>query len=290
MIKELYMPKKIFLLIILMQIAYTDEINLSYKYNISYWTFSILFFIIILILILNNNLRKKINIKELKNLEQERILLQKNKQAVLGNLIAHISHQWRDSLSIISSINLELQTKLDYGIINQEDIKKSTYDIEKSTNFMSDTMNVFLEFYKTDSIIELINIKDCIQKTIDIIEMSIKQNKVSINIIEISPLTIHAKNTQFMHIWFSLISNSINASKNKNIPTIKIDIIINKKEIIYKDNCQGMEEKVLKTIKKNEQSGLGLKIVKDILLQNNWDISYSNNKEGISFKMYKKVF
>lgn len=284
------MIKYFFILILFIKSAYCEETNIIYEYNISLFGFIILLFITIFILLSNYNLRKRIYKEVLKNLDQQKVILQKNKQAELGNLIANISHQWRDALAIISSINLETQTKLNYDVpITNKDIKEFTQDIEKAVNFMSDTMKVFLEFYKDDSIIESVNIKDCIEKTIDIIDMNIKENKVSINIIEVTPLIINAKKSQCMHIWFSLISNSLNAARKKNIDSIKIDIIINSNEIEYRDNCKGMEEMVLEMVKKNKQNGLGLKIVKDILTKYNWDISYANTSDGVSFKFFEKL-
>lgn len=282
------MIKYNFINILLINIVFGNEISVITQSCNNYWISIILFIITIITLYSNYSLRKSINKKVENELNQKKLLFKKNKQAELGNLIANISHQWRDTLAIISSINLETQTKIEYSIpISQNDIKKCTQDIEKSVTFMSDTMKVFLEFYKDDSVIEQVNIKECIKKTTDIFDMNIKVNKVSINIIEINPLVIETKVSQCMHIWFSLISNSLNASHKNNMDSLKINITIDKKEITYSDNCKGMDKETLKQIKLNKHSGLGLKIVEDILFQYNWKISYSNANDGILFKIYE---
>lgn len=282
------MFKYSFLLIILTELAYCNETNDIKQFNINDW-FTILLLIVTMVTLYSNyNLRKKIDKKSLKNSNQEKLLSQNNEHVKVENLIANIAHQWRDALAIISSINVEIQTKLNYNIpISKENIKECSNDIEKAVNFMSDTMKVFLEFYKNDSIIEVVNIKDSIEKMIDIIDMNIKKNNISINIIEISPLEISTKKSQWMNIWFSLISNSLNASSKAGMHSVNIEIIIDKEQIIYKDNCQGINKEVLKKIENNMQKGLGLKIVKDILLKNKWNISYSSTKEGIEFILYK---
>lgn len=282
------MFKYSFLLIILMEIAYCNETNDIKQFDINNLFIILLLIVTTATIYSNYNLRKKLYKEVLKNSDQLKLLLKNSKQAEIGNLIANIAHQWRDALAIISSINVEIQTKLNYNIsISKENIEECSKDMEKAVNFMSDTMKVFLEFYKNDSIVEVVNIKDTIEKIIDIIDMNIKKNNVLINIIEISPLEISTKKSQWMNIWFSLISNSLNASSKAGMDSVDIEIIIDKEQIIYKDNCQGIDEKVLKKIENNMQKGLGLKIVKDILLKNEWNISYLSTKEGIEFILYK---
>lgn len=39
-------------------------------------------------------------------------MFQQNKKAELGNLIGNISHQWRDSLTKIGYINLNLRARI----------------------------------------------------------------------------------------------------------------------------------------------------------------------------------
>ncbi len=97
-------------------------------------------------------LRKKVNEEVEKNILQKEIIFQQNKQAELRKLIGNISHQWRDSLSKIAYINLNIRTKLEF---NQEIPKDYLYtnskEMGKSIDFMSDTMQNFLDYYKPSS-------------------------------------------------------------------------------------------------------------------------------------------
>ena len=82
-------------------------------------------------------LRKKVNEEVEKNILQKEIIFQQNKQAELRKLIGNISHQWRDSLSKIAYINLNIRTKLEF---NQEIPKDYLYtnskEMGKSIDFM----------------------------------------------------------------------------------------------------------------------------------------------------------
>lgn len=109
--------------------------------------------IIIIILLWNYQLRKKIAIEIEKNSIQQDLMFQQNKKAELGNLIGNISHQWRDSLTKIGYINLNLRAMLlQNKDVPRDFLDKSTLEIEKSLDFMSETMKNFLDYYKPSSL------------------------------------------------------------------------------------------------------------------------------------------
>jgi|GEM_PF-6086984 len=272
-----------FIFLIFFSVTYLDASDISSLVSnnpIQILSLIVFVFLLILILRLKNELKKESN----KNIEYQKMLLQKNKQIELGKQVANISHQWRDSLSIINSINIELQTKLEYKIpINEEDIKIFTKDIESKVSFMSDTMNMFLEFYKDKSDYEEIYIKDTIESIIKILD--IDDEKISIVINDNFSLRLVSKKSYWMNIWFCFITNSLNAAQKEGVEFVKIEIFINKNEIIYNDNCKGITKETQEKIKNDEHDGLGLKIIKDILLKHEWCMFCSNKDDGISFKL-----
>lgn len=162
--------------------------------TIGAWIVLILTLFISLILLWNYLLRKKVADVVNKNLEQQEIMFQQNKQAELGSLIGNISHQWRDGLSQISAINLNLRAMLEFGVdITKDDMNKSTKEIEKSITFMTDTIKVFLDFYKPAKESTEFYIQDSLKEVLSIIDMKIKCNQVSVIIEEHYPLQVVAK-------------------------------------------------------------------------------------------------
>jgi two-component system, NarL family, sensor histidine kinase EvgS len=80
-------------------------------HRIVWWSLGTLLGLIALIALWNGTLRRKVRREVAKNLEIKERLFQKTKQAEIGNLIANISHQWREPLSRLSSINLLVMAK-----------------------------------------------------------------------------------------------------------------------------------------------------------------------------------
>ena len=87
-----------------------------------------------------------------------------------------------------------------------------------------------------------------------------------------------------MQVWINIIINSINISIERNIKDPKIEITINKNEIIFEDNCGKIEEELLRKINNDEYSGLGLKMSKQIAQKNNQNMIISNSSNGAIFK------
>ena len=101
-------------------------------------------------------------------------------------------------------------------------------------------------------------------------------------------------------ITLEIISNSIDALKNKNNPKIRINIFSNNAEVIIslEDNASGIKPKNLKKIfepyfsTKEEGTGIGLYLSKMIIEESfSGKILVENQKEGVLFSLFiEKTF
>ena len=101
-------------------------------------------------------------------------------------------------------------------------------------------------------------------------------------------------------LLIAIISNSIDALKNKNNPKIRINIFSNNAEVIIslEDNASGIKPKNLKKIfepyfsTKEEGTGIGLYLSKMIIEESfSGKILVENQKEGVLFSLFiEKTF
>ncbi len=259
-------------------------------FTVALWTFAILFFIIFIILLWNYMLNKKVKKEIKKNQEQQEKLIEQKRKAEIGELLGNISHQWKNGLSQISSLNLEMMFmyELKQNLSDNKKFYQRLKETENSIKFMIETMNTFLGYYKIDADYSMFEIKENIKQVLKLIDIEIKNSKIKIEIKEYFPLKINANKNEWMHIWLNLISNSIKASKLQNIENPKLTISINEKNIIFEDNCKGFEEKELKEIEEFKQQGLGLKMSLKILEKSNWSIFIKNYNNGARFDIFDK--
>ena len=262
--------------------------NINY-YSIGFYVFLIILFILLIILLWNYMLRKKVKEEVEKNILQAEILFQQNKQAELGKLIGNISHQWRDSLSKIAYINLNIRTKLEFNQdIPKDYLHSNSKEMEQSIDFMSDTMQNFLDYYKPSSNRITFDVLDSIKSALSIIDTKIKNHDVQIELIKKENNQILAIKNQWMQIWINIINNSINEAIKKEILNPKIKIIIEKDLIIIEDNCLGFKKSILKNLNHKNFKGLGIKMCMDILSKDKWQMNISNTQTGTLIKISKK--
>ena len=268
----------------------TIVIEKTTTFTIALWILAVLSFVIFIILLWNYMLNLRVK-KELKKNEQQQIkLMEQKRKAQIGELLGNISHQWRNGLAQISSLNLEmiLMYQLNKDLQQNSDFYQRLKDTENSIKFMVETMNTFLGYYKEEKNHKEFQIKENIENVLKLIDIEIKNSNLNIEIIENFNLKIVANDNEWMHIWLNLITNTIKASKNHNITNPNVKITINENSIIYTDNCKGLEEKTIKEIKNNQQEGLGLKMTKKILEKSSWFFSVENIQNGIKIVFYKK--
>ena len=261
--------------------------NVNY-FSIGIWIFIGLFFVMILILLWNYFLRKEVKKEIERNLIQSELLFQSEKEAEIGKLIANISHQWRDSLTKISYINLTTIAKLKLKQeITEDYLDKSSNEIEQSLDFMSQTMQNFLDYYKPSINRIEFDILESIKSSISIINTKIKDYNLIINYDIKNDISIIAVRNQWMQVWINLITNTINQAIKENILNPVINITIKEKSIILEDNCKGFKEDILENFSKNKLNGLGLKMCKNIVSKDAWKFTIMNTKKGALIKIYR---
>jgi signal transduction histidine kinase len=241
--------------------------------------------ITLIVFSVNYFLQKKIKIEVAKNLAQAELLMQQNRKAELGGLIANISHQWKNGLAKIGSTNLQMLFLSDMGSVpSSKEIKTYAMDIENSILFMSQTMDIFLNFYKDNQKKEVFVVSETLREALTIVDAKIKADHADICINIINDIEIVGIKNEWIHIWLNLVNNSIKAAKEMKNPTVKITI--NSSQIVYRDNCGGFDKETLMAVNKGMHSGLGVKMSRDILKKYSYAISISNQDNGAEIVIF----
>ncbi len=236
------------------------------------------FIILIEVLCFSFILAYKIKLMEQKKKEQERILVQQNKLASMGEMISMIAHQWRQPLSEINGTVISMD--IDYRKKQLSDIKFNTYldNIETTTAYMSNTINDFMDFFKHNKSLEKLNITDVIKTALNL--LSIK-NSHQIDIIYKSnkEIIFEGYKSELIQALLIVLNNAIDATLlTKRAPKIIIETNKSKKkyfDIFIIDNGYGIDKNILDKIydpyfttkHKSKGTGLGLYILKMIVEQ-----------------------
>jgi len=250
---------------------------------------------------LNGNMNKKdafisssIDITDIKN--KDDIMIAQSRQAAMGDMLAMVSHQWRQPLSVISmSANtIKAQQELEEEI-TPKDLKDFIRTINEQTNYLSTTIDDFRNFFKPDKARENIGLFSIFDKLTTLVEKTLINNSISLEIIKEQNITISTYPNQLLQIMLNLINNAKDAILEKSPinPLIKISYKEINDEVIIevKDNGGGIDPSIKETIsqpyvstKSKNGTGLGLYMSTVIAKKHlNGRIYWSSNKDGSSF-------
>ncbi|AXX95611.1 sensor histidine kinase [Arcobacter ellisii] len=247
---------------------------------------------------LNENLSLKVKqgIEEAK--QKDRKILEQAKLARIGSMISIIAHQWRQPLSQLSGILMELETTTRFKKVDNDYILNAIDKSDKMIEFMSNTIDDFRNFYKPDKKKEDFYVSDACKKAINIIDATLENLGINLILDIKEDKKIFGYPTEFSQVILNIISNAKDVLIEKNIKNPKIEINIESKGILsiitIKDNAGGIEEKNLEQIfdpyystkDSSKGTGLGLYISKLIIERNmGGELSVSNDSEGAVFKI-----
>ena len=248
----------------------------------------------------NNTIITVVDLTQIKL--QDQFLQQQAKLAQMGELLSMIAHQWRQPLTAISAASENLKLKNLLNKIDNNTIDIATNDINKYTNYLSNTINDFKNFYKTNKSIEKTTLNEMLEKSLNIIEDAIyfKNIKIIKNLNSISPINTYK--SEVTQVILSLLQNAEDILIEKQIvnPFIKIKTFEDKKYLYLQviDNGGGIPENILDKIfdpyfsTKHEKNGtgLGLYFAKSII-ENNCNAlltAKSNGQEAVFTIIFNK--
>lgn len=227
---------------------------------------------------LNRTLKIKIRNAIKENEEKEKLIQQQFHFIQMEEMITNVSHQWRQPLSVISTIASSIKIEKEMDKLSNEELSEKINIIMSKVNYLSNTINNFNEFIKTDDVLENINLQQTIEETLQILEASIKSNNIMVKK-EFSKENIFlvGNSSKLSQALLSIFNNSRDFLINNSIENKEISIKTYKdNSFVYieiEDNAGGIKEENLKKVfdiyfttkHQSQGTGLGLYITYHII-------------------------
>lgn len=240
----------------------------------------------------------KIKENEKENLMQQRLLVQQNKLASMGEMIVTIAHQWRKPLSEINVIVLDVDIDYQNKSLTQEKLEQHLNDIEALTAYLSKTIHDFMNFFNQNKRLESFYLSNVLEESKKFLLISGHKNirfrcKLS------EDIELLGYKFELIQALLIVVNNAIDASlREGRTPKILLytEVLNAHLAISIQDNGGGIDTAILSNIfspyfstkvhEKGQSRGLGLYILKVIIEQNmQGKVELSNAEEGAICKI-----
>lgn len=220
-------------------------------------------------------LNKKLEEKVLEKLSELRFkdeaLLRQSKNALMGEMISVIAHQWKQPVQAVMLLAQDLELGAELDSLNKAEIIESSAMLMQQAKYMSETIDNFRYFFKNNSpslefVSKIVNdAKNLIAKNLDI-------SKIEVDIVG-DDFQIETIPSDLKQLFLNIINNAKDqiVAKNCDNKTIVVKLDSKSKSIEICDFAGGIPDDIVNSIfepyfttKGERGTGIGLYMVKMI--------------------------
>jgi len=234
--------------------------------------------------------------KEREANEKERILAHQSKLASMGEMIGNIAHQWRQPLTELSSILINLELFYEMGKLTKEKFHTKVEEASKQIVFMSKTIDDFRNFFISSKKKEKHNISNIINNVHNLIFSSLKNNNIELALHIEEDFEVFVFPNEIAQAILNILSNAKDVLLERDVHNAHIKLNVFTKDskniITISDNAGGIKitpidkifEPYFSTKHAKSGTGIGLYMTKSIIEQNNnAKIEVINYEKGALF-------
>ncbi len=264
-------------------------------------------FIVLLLIAYRKIYLKRLHLQLQRSIEKEREqnllytkqTIQHSRLVQMGQMLNMIAHQWRQPLSAISATANNIQLQLLMEQENKKALLREVDLINKYAKHLSQTINDFRNFFKTDKQEEEVRLQEILDDTLDIVKPLFAAKKITlIKRFDADPVILTFAN-EIKQVLLNLLKNAEEILEERNIEEKKITVALqeSRQEVVLsvEDNGGGIGERHLNYIfdpyfstkKGKDGTGLGLYMSKLIMEDHcKGRIKASNSAEGALFSLH----
>ena len=285
-------------IVMLVAIIITGMLSFGYVQRNDFTAYIFQMGIVIEITLLSMGLayRYKINQDELR--EKTQVLYEQSKLASMGEMMRHITHQWRQPLSEINSVAMKIEAEHRQHTLDDASLDKNIEQIENITEHMSKTIHDFNGYFRSDKEKQRTTLEQVVDKALRLVSSGLNSSDIEVEIRIENRDEVLIVEGELIQVLLVLLNNSRDAieSQKPKDRWIKIVVIrVNGKDTLsVEDSAGGIEEQNLSkvfepyyTTKFESQGvGIGLYMSKMIVEESmGGTLSVSNSSDGAKFKI-----
>lgn len=247
---------------------------------------------------LNLTLEKRVQEEVEKNRIKDILLIHQNRQAALGETLDHIAHQWKQPLNTLSLITGCLQIDAATKKLTEQSLLETTDTIADLVDHMSQTIDVFRDFYRPEKERRIFYIKEAIDKALTFIKPAFRLDSIEVDSSADPQLAAYGYPKEYAQVLLNILSNAREALKEKGVKNPRVSLratVENGRAIVTAtDNAGGIPDanldRVFELYFTTRESiggtGIGLYMSKNIIEKNmGGKLGVRNIENGAEFRI-----
>jgi len=249
-------------------------------------------------------LQQELHEKELEQLEalqalreREMLLVHQGRLASMGEMINNIAHQWRQPLNVLGLIAQKLPLVYQRGNLTKELLDADVGKICETVQFMSQTVEDFRNFFRTDKEKVSFNVVEVVHKALSLVQWSFERQKIKVDVRVVADPVIAGFSNEFSQVLLNIIQNAHHVIQDRHIDdpeiTVEIGSLSGRAYITISDNAGGISEEIMErifdpyfTTRGSEGTGIGLFISKTIVERHmQGTLTVRNTERGAEFRI-----
>ena len=230
--------------------------------------------------------------------QKNRLLIVQSRQAVMGEMLSNIAHQWRQPLNTLGLLAQELQAMYRLGKPDSEYLDANVTRTMEIIRYMSRTIDDFRFFFMPDKEKADFRLLELIAKTLSLLRGSFETSNVRIVVEPSEDLATYGYPNEFSQVLLNILINAKDAFLSRGVAEPLVTIGVHREEgravLTITDNAGGIPAEIIDkifepyfTTKGPEQgTGVGLFMCKTIIEKNmSGTLSARNVGDGAQFRI-----
>ena len=200
---------------------------------------------------------------------KDKLLSIQSKQAVMGEMISMIAHQWRQPLSSVTLTISDIQLKKMLGkAVDEKVMEESLQAISDTVVYLSETIDDFQTYFEPNKELSRVKIDDIVQKALNFVKPRLKGSKIDVQVNSID-VEIETYINELIQVILNILNNAIDEllklNKESLILKIRLEVLQKSIKLSIIDNANGIKSDALESIfepyystKGKNGTGLGL--------------------------------
>jgi PAS domain S-box-containing protein len=231
----------------------------------------------------------------------ERIMMQQGRHAAMGEMIGNIAHQWRQPLNTLGLIIQQIKFFYEIGEFSGEFLNSSTIKAMDVIRNMSNTIDDFRDFFRSDKEKGLFSINQAIQQAIALIEANFNYHSIGLDVALADNGSINGYANEFSQAVLNIMVNACDVLVEREVAGGQVRVMSQNNDgtlaIIISDNGGGIREEIMEKIFDPyfttkgpvKGTGIGIYMAKTIIEQNmGGRLTASNGESGAVFRIEVK--